>query len=148
MDNEFGIMGYNKIKKRKYSINNIFCDTFLYCLLLLLISFLPFCYVNANIFFYITDFVVSLILYIIFILIKFNKNNVSFTLHIYFKDKECQQNFLHSNYHLKESVNIILENNIKPIKNNNYNSIIFEINNNNKMNIYNKLKDRYEIMNL
>lgn len=45
MDNEFGIMGYNKIKKRKYSINNIFCDTFLYYLLLLLISFLPFCYI-------------------------------------------------------------------------------------------------------
>lgn len=51
MDNEFGIVGYDKIKKRKYSINNIFCDTFLYCLLLLLISFLLFCYVNANIFF-------------------------------------------------------------------------------------------------
>lgn len=83
MDNEFGIMGYDKIKKRKYSINNIFCDTFLYCLLLLLISFLPFCCVNANIFFYITDFVVSLILYIIFILIKFNKNNISFTLYIF-----------------------------------------------------------------
>lgn len=76
----------------------------------------------------------------------FNKNNVSFTLYIYFKNKECQQNFLHSNYHLKESVNIILENNIKPIKNNNYNSIIFEINNN-KMDIYNKLKNRYEIIN-
>ena len=146
MDNEFGIVRYNKIKKRKYSINNIFCDTFLYYLLFFLILFLPFCYVNANIFFYIAYFVVSLIPYLIFILIKFNKNNVSFTLYIYFKDKECQQNFLHSNYYLKESVNIILENNIKPIKNNNYNSISFEINND-KINIYNKLKDRYELVN-
>ena len=33
MDNEFGIMGYNKIKKRKYSINNIFVILFyiVYC---------------------------------------------------------------------------------------------------------------------
>ena len=49
MDNEFGIVGYNKIKKRKYSINDIFCDTFLYYLLLLLISFCPFCCVNTQI---------------------------------------------------------------------------------------------------
>ena len=49
MDNEFGIVGYNKIKKRKYSINDIFCDTFLYITFInIILSFLLCKHTNKN----------------------------------------------------------------------------------------------------
>ena len=66
--------------------------------------------------------------------------------YIYFKNIGYKQKFLFSRYYYKGIVNFVLENNIKPIDNGNYNLTCFTISED-RVDLYNKLKNQYEIMN-
>ena len=83
-------------------------------------------------------------LYVIGLLIEINSHK-NF-LYVYFKDEKDKQKFSDSNYFLKETINFIKENDIKPIINDNYFYIYFDVDED-YIDLYNELKYQYEIVN-
>lgn len=151
MDNEIGIIGYNKKEVLKYTNFDIFMNKLFLFLLPILIEGCIFYILQINItHFLIQFFGINFVLYstIALIIFKKNKSRYEYLLYIYFKNKSVLHDYYQSNNYLNECVNCILENNIKIIKDDNdYCFTIFKINNDEEMNIYNQLKDKYEIIN-
>lgn len=151
MDNELGIIGYKKIKKSEKITDNIILEIIpIYFLSSLIVTTCFFCPdINTIIGIIIT--VVTFIFCVIFTLIeiKNNKNEKNNYLYVYFKDKFALSDYYNSNNYFDECINCILENNIKPIKNNDndYYFTDFKIYDDERMNIYNKLKNQYESIN-
>lgn len=77
------------------------------------------------------------------------QNQKEYYLYVYFKNKNYLKNYLYLNdNYFNEIVNYIVKNNIKYIKKNDYYySIEFNIYNDERMELYNKLKDQYEVAN-
>lgn len=148
MDNEFGIVGYCKQNENGETISSIIFSSLALFFMCSLSTTVLCWWTKANIFYYITDYVIIFMTCAIFALIeiKNNQNNNNDYLYIYFKDIGYKQKFLFSRYCFKESVNFILENNIKPIDNGNYNFTCFTIFED-RIDLYNKLKNQYEIIN-
>ena len=150
MDNELGIIGYKKIKKSEKTTDDIILEIIpIYFLSSLIVTACFFCPdINTIIGIIIT--VVTFIFCVIFTLIEIkNKNEKNNYLYVYFKDKFALSDYYNSNNYFDECINCILENNIKPIKNNDndYYFTVFKIYDDEKMNIYNKLKNQYETIN-
>lgn len=149
MDNKLGIVGYGKLKEGEKTIGSIiFSSLVLLIICFLMVTTVSFS-INANIFYYIVAYVISFISCYIFTLIKIkiNENNKKDYLYIYFKDKNKKEKFFYSSYYLEESVNFILENKIEPIDNDDYYLVRFIIYEE-VVPLYNKLKNKYEIISI
>ena len=151
MENELGIIGYEKIKKSEKTTGNIILEIVPIYFLSSLIVIACFVCPDINTIISIIITVVAFIFCVIFTLIeiKNNKKEKNNYLYVYFKDKFALSDYYNSNNYFDECINYILENNIKPIKNNDndYYFTDFKIYDDERMNIYNKLKNQYEIMN-
>ena len=151
MENELGIIGYEKIKKSEKTTGNIILEIVPIYFLSSLIVIACFVCPDINTIISIIITVVAFIFCVIFTLIeiKNNKKEKNNYLYVYFKDKFALSDYYNSNNYFDECINYILENNIKPIKNNDndYYFTDFKIYDDKRMNIYNKLKNQYEIMN-
>lgn len=151
MNNELGIIGYKKIKKSEKTTGNIILEIVPIYFLSSLIVIACFVCPDINTIISIIITVVAFIFCVIFTLIeiKNNKKEKNNYLYVYFKDKFALSDYYNSNNYFDECINYILENNIKPIKNNDndYYFTDFKIYDDKRMNIYNKLKNQYEIMN-
>ena len=152
MDNEFGIIGYSKkiknINKTNYIIlTEIFAYWFVLTVILGLFSIIGID-IYTSIFFYIFSFILSIIITMIMRKgVKDLQTQKEYYLYIYFKNKNYLKNCLYDNY-FNEIVNYIVANNIKYLKKNNYYySIEFNIYNDERMALYNKLKDQCEVVN-
>lgn len=144
MNNQLKIVGYNQRKKSIDKNIFIFIYSFPLFLLFLLMLICLLAFFNVNIFFYIMFSVISFMLYVIGLLIEINSHK-NF-LYVYFKDEKDKQKFSDSNYFLKETINFIKENDIKPIINDNYFYIYFDVDED-YIDLYNELKYQYEIVN-
>lgn len=154
MDNEFGIVGYSKktknINKTNYIIlTEIVVYWFVLTVILGLFSIIGID-IYTSIFFYIFSFILSIIITMIMRKgVKDLQTQKEYYLYIYFKNKNYLKNclYLNDNY-FNEIVNYIVENNIKYVKKNDYYySIEFNIYNDERMALYNKLKDQCEVVN-
>ena len=154
MNTDLGIIGYNKksknINKTNYIIlTEIFVYTFVLAVILWLFSIIGI-YIYTSTFFYIFSFILSVIITMIMRKnIKDLQTQKEYYLYVYFKNKNYLKNYLYLNdNHFNEIVNYIVENNIKYLKKNNYYySIEFNIYNDERMALYNKLKDQCEVVN-
>lgn len=148
MENELGIIGYEKIKKSEKTTGNIILEIIPIYFLSSLIIITCFICPDMNTIIGIIITVVTFILCVIFTLIeiKNNKKEKNNYLYVYFKNENYRDLFYHSPYFLKETINFILENNINPISNEDYSSINFKIYKEN-IDLYNKLKNQYETIN-
>ena len=80
--------------------------------------------------------------------VKGLKNQKEYFLYIYFKDKKYVKDYLYLDKHFDEIVNYIVENNIKCVSNGyHYYFTNFNIYNDERMEAYNKLKDKCEVVN-
>lgn len=153
MDNEFGIIGYKKesrnINKTGYIILTGILVYMFICLIISTIFDLFGINIIKRIVFYILFFILSVIITMIIKKeIKDLQNQKEYYLYIYFKDKKYVKNYLYLDAHFDEIVNYIIENNIKYLKKNDfYYSIEFNIYNDERMALYNKLKDQCEVVN-
>ena len=151
MENELGIIGYEKIKKSEKTTGNIILEIVPIYFLSSLIVIACFVCPDINTIINIIITVVAFIFCVIFTLIeiKNNKKEKNNYLYVYFKDKFALSDYYNSNNYFDECINYILENNIKPIKNNDndYYFTDFKIYDDERMNIYNKLKNQYESIN-
>ena len=153
MDNEFGIIGYKKesrnINKTGYIILTEILVYMFICLIISTIFDLFGINIIKRIVFYILFFILSVIITMIIKKeIKDLQNKKEYYLYIYFKDKKYVKNYLYLDAHFDEIVNYIIENNIKYLKKNDfYYSIEFNIYNDERMALYNKLKDQCEVVN-
>lgn len=151
MDNELGIIGYEKKEICKQNNNSILMNIFGIYSFLSIMTILVFYTIKFNIILIAISLIIVLIFCVIFTLIeiKNNKNEKNNYLYVYFKDKFALSDYYNSNNYFDECINCILENNIKPIKNNDndYYFTNFKIYDDERMNIYNKLKNQYEIIN-
>lgn len=155
MDNEFGIVGYSKktknINKTNYIIlTEIFVNTFVLTVISGFFSIIIGINIYTSIFFYIFSFILSVIITMIMQKrIKDLQTQKEYYLYVYFKNKNYLKNCLYLNdNHFNEIVNYIVHNNIKYLKKNNYYySIEFNIYNDERMALYNKLKDQCEVVN-
>ena len=153
MDNKFGIIGYSKkiknINKTNYIIlTEIVVYWFVLTVILGLFSIIGID-IYTSIFFYIFSFILSIITMIMRKRVKDLQTQKKYYLYIYFKNKNYLKNclYLNDNY-FNEIVNYIVENNIKYVKKNDYYySIEFNIYNDERMALYNKLKDQCEVVN-
>jgi hypothetical protein len=69
---------------------------------------------------------------------------------VFFKDEESQDSYDKNHYEFEEIINFLLAENIKPINKDNNLSDIYSISyeiDNERINFYNKLKDKYKIVN-
>lgn len=154
MDNEFGIVGYSKktknINKTNYIIlTEIVVYWFVLTVILGLFSIIGI-NIYTSIFFYIFSFILSVIITMIMRKnVKDLQTQKEYYLYVYFKNKNYLKNYLYLNdNHFNEIVNYIVENNIKYLKKNNYYySIEFNIYNDERMALYNKLKEQCEVVN-
>ena len=153
MDNEFGIVGYKKesrnINKTGYIILTGILVYMFICLIISTILDLFGINIIKQIVFYILFFILSVIITMIIKKeVKDLQNQKEYYLYIYFKDKKYVKNYLYLDAHFDEIVNYIIENNIKYLKKNDfYYSIEFNIYNDERMALYNKLKDQCEVVN-
>ncbi len=154
MDNEFGIVGYSKktknINKTNYIIlTEIFVNTFVLTVISGFFSIIIGINIYTSIFFYIFSFILSVIITMIMQKrIKDLQTQKEYYLYVYFKNKKYVKNYLYLDAHFDEIVNYIIENNIKYLKKNDfYYSIEFNIYNDERMALYNKLKDQCEVVN-
>lgn len=153
MDNEFGIVGYSKksknINKTGYIILTGILVYMFICLIISTILDLFGINIIKQIVFYILFFILSVIITMIIKKeVKDLQNQKEYYLYIYFKDKKYVKNYLYLDAHFDEIVNYIIENNIKYLKKNDfYYSIEFNIYNDERMALYNKLKDQCEVIN-
>lgn len=94
----------------------------------------------------------------VFILIISNLQNIKECLvdinekrlYVFFKDEESQDSYDKNRYEFEEIINFLLAENIKPINKDNNLSDIYSISyeiDNERINFYNKLKDKYKIVN-
>lgn len=155
MNNGLGIIGYSKksknINKTSYIIlTEIFVYTFVLAVILGFFNIIIGIYIYTSIFFYIFSFILSIIITMIMRKgVKDLQTQKEYYLYIYFKNKNYLKNclYLNDNY-FNEIVNYIVENNIKYVKKNDYYySIEFNIYNDERMALYNKLKDQCEVVN-
>lgn len=153
MNNEFGIVGYKKesrnINKTGYIILTGILVYMFICLIISTILDLFGINIIKQIVFYILFFILSVIITMIIKKeVKDLQNQKEYYLYIYFKDKKYVKNYLYLDAHFDEIVNYIIENNIKYLKKNDfYYSIEFNIYNDERMALYNKLKDQCEVVN-
>lgn len=151
MDNEFGIIGYEKKEVCKQNNKDILINIFSIYSFLSIMAILVFYTIKFNMILIAIALIIVLIFCVIFTLIeiKNNKNEKNNYLYVYFKDKFALSDYYNSNNYFDECINCILENNIKPIKNNDndYYFTDFKIYDDERMNIYNKLKNKYETIN-
>lgn len=153
MDNEFGIVGYSKKTKNINKTNYIILTEILVYMFICLIISTIFDLFGINIIkrivFYILFFILSVIITMIIKKeVKDLQNQKEYYIYIYFKDKKYVKNYLYLDAHFDEIVNYIIENNIKYLKKNDfYYSIEFNIYNDERMALYNKLKDQCEVVN-
>lgn len=154
MDNKFEIIGYSKkiknINKTNYIIlTEIVVYWFVLTVILGLFSIIGID-IYTSIFFYIFSFILSIIITMIMRKgVKDLQTQKEYYIYIYFKNKNYLKNclYLNDNY-FNEIVNYIVENNIKYVKKNDfYYSIEFNIYNDERMALYNKLKDQCEVVN-
>ena len=154
MNNDLGIIGYSKksknINKTNYIIlTEIAVYWFVLTVILGLFSIIGID-IYTSIFFYIFSFILSIIITMIMRKgVKDLQTQKEYYLYIYFKNKNYLKNclYLNDNY-FNEIVNYIVENNIKYVKKNDYYySIEFNIYNDERMALYNKLKDQCEVVN-
>ena len=156
MDNELGIIGYSKksknINKTNYIIlTEIFVYTFVLAVILGFFSIIIGINIYTSTFFYIFSFILSVIITMIMRKnVKDLQTQKEYYLYVYFKNKNYLKNYLYLNdNYFNEIVNYIVENNIKYVKKNDYYySIEFNIYNDERMEAYNKLKDKCEVVNL
>lgn len=145
MDNELGIIGYEKVCEQ--SNNFILIYMFFIYLFLLIITKIVFYTMNLNMIFIPITLIIILIFCVMFALCQI-KNNKNKLIYIYFKNRNYRNKFhWNNNYSLKETVNFILENDIKPIENKDYYSVHFDIDKKN-VSFYNKLNSQYELINI
>lgn len=148
MDNELGIIGYEKKEICKQNNNSILMNIFGIYSFLSIMTILVFYTIKFNMILIAIALIIVLIFCVILALceIKYNENEKNNYLYVYFKDKFALSDYYNSNNYFDEC---ILENNIKPIKNNNndYYFTDFKIYDDERMNLYNKLKNRYEFIN-
>lgn len=155
MNNDLGIIGYSKksknINKTSYIIlTEIFVYTFVLAVILGFFSIIIGIYIYTSTFFYIFSFILSVIITMIMRKnVKDLQTQKEYYLYVYFKNKNYLKNYLYLNdNYFNEIVNYIVHNNIKYLKKNNYYySIEFNIYNDERMETYNKLKDKCEIVN-
>lgn len=153
MDNELRIIGYEKKEVCKQNNKDILINIFGIYLFLSIMTILVFYTVKCNMILIAIALIIVLIFCVILALceIKYNKNKKNNYLYVYFKDKFALSDYYNSNNYFDECINCILENNIKPIKNNDndndYYFTNFKIYDDERMNIYNKLKNQYETIN-
>lgn len=154
MDNEFGIIGYKKESRNINKTSYIVLTEIVVYMFVLTVILGFFSIIEINIytstFFYIFSFILSVIITMIMKKeVKDLQNQKEYYLYVYFKNKNYLKNCLYLNdNHFNEIVNYIVENNIKYLKKNNYYySIEFNIYNDERMALYNKLKDQCEVVN-
>ena len=154
MDNKFGIIGYYK-EETKYFKSEIIASlissliislfTLLIILFLMIAIFYP--QFDINMIFFISLFV--FIFVIIFVIICAKECSDIKRLYIYFKDEKSQDSYNKNRYKFEEITNFLLSENIKPINKDNNLSDIYSISyeiDNERINFYNKLKDKYKIV--
>lgn len=154
MNNDLGIIGYSKksknINKTNYIIlTEIFVYTFVLAVILGFFSIIIGIYIYTSTFFYIFSFILSVIITMIMRKnVKDLQTQKEYYLYVYFKNKNYLKNYLYLNdNYFNEIVNYIVENNIKYVKKNDYYYIEFNIYNDERMALYNKLKDQCEVVN-
>ena len=155
MNNDLGIIGYSKksknINKTNYIIlTEIFVYTFVLTVILGFFSIIIGIYIYTSTFFYIFSFILSVIITMIMRKnVKDLQTQKEYYLYVYFKNKNYLKNYLYLNdNYFNEIVNYIVENNVKYVKKNDYYySIEFNIYNDERMALYNKLKDQCEVVN-
>lgn len=120
MNNDLGIIGYNKksknINKTNYIIlTEIFVYTFVLAVILGFFSIIIGIYIYTSTFFYIFSFILSVIITMIMMKnVKDLQTQKEYYLYAYFKNKNYLKNYLYLNdNHFNEIVNYIVENNIK-----------------------------------
>ena len=151
MYNELGIIGYEKKEVCKQNNKDILINIFSIYSFLSIMAILVFYTIKFNMILIAIALIIVLIFCVILALceIKYNKNEKNNYLYVYFKDKFALSDYYNSNNYFDECINCILENNIEPIKNNDndYYFTDFKIYDDERMNIYNKLKNQYETIN-
>lgn len=110
MDNELGIIGYEKIKKSEKTTGNIILEIVPIYFLSSLIVITCFVCPDINTIIGIIISVVTFILCVIFTLIeiKNNKKEKNNYLYVYFKDKFALSDYYNSNNYFDECINCIL----------------------------------------
>lgn len=148
MDNELGIIGYEKKEICKQNNNSILINIFGIYLFLSIMTILVFYTIKFNMILIAIALIIVLIFCVILALceIKYNKNEKIKRLYIYFENLNYKQNFYwDASCTFKKTIDFILKNNIKPIENKDYYAIHFTINEK-SIPFYNKLKDQYKLV--
>ena len=148
MDNEFGIMGYEKKEVCKENNKDILINIFSIYLFISIMTILVFYTVKCNMILIAIALIIVLIFCVILALceIKYNENEKIKRLYIYFENLNYEQNFYwDDSCTFKKTIDFILKNNIKPIENKDYYAIHFNINEK-SLPFYNKLKDQYKLV--
>lgn len=148
MDNELGIIGYEKKEVCKQNNKDILINIFGIYLFISIMTILVFYTVKCNMILIAIALIIVLIFCVILALceIKYNKNEKIKLLYIYFENLNYEQNFYwDASCTFKKTIDFILKNNIKPIENKDYYAIHFNINEK-SLHFYNKLKDQYELV--
>ena len=162
MENKFGITGYYT-KETKYSkLLIIICLLIVSLIISLIVSLISSSIIlfvsyicELELFWKFYKIVFFLPFACVFILIISNLQNIKECLvdinekrlYVFFKDEESRDFYYDNNCELKEVINCLLTKNINQI-NENYNAYLinYRIDNEN-VNFYNKLKDKYKIVN-
>lgn len=148
MDNELGIIGYEKKEVYKQNNKDILINIFGIYLFLSIMTILVFYTIKFNMILIAISLIIVLIFCVILALceIKYNKNEKIKRLYIYFENLNYKQNFYwDASCTFKKTIDFILKNNIKPIENKDYYAIHFNINEK-SLHFYNKLKDQYKLV--
>lgn len=165
MENKFGITGYCT-KETKYSkLLIIICLLIFSLIISLIVSLISSSIIllvpyicQLEIFWQFYKIVFFLPFVCVFILIISNLQNIKECLvdinekrlYVFFKDEESQNSYDKNRYKFEEIINFLLAENIKPINKDNNLSDIYSISyeiDNERINFYNKLKDKYKIVN-